>query len=95
MAASGVASLEMLGDPQLLELATRQRRVLVAVYVPDFAELARTRCRRGTDHGGVILVHSGPFRRTEIGPIVNALDGVLKSRSDFTNAVLYLVRPAS
>ncbi|MHB8730766.1 MAG: DUF5615 family PIN-like protein [bacterium] len=92
VAASGDASLEALDDSQLLRLATKQRRVLVTFNIADFIELARTCANTQEDHAGIILVHSGSFRRTEIGPIVTALDGLLKSRSSFTNSVLYLAR---
>jgi predicted nuclease of predicted toxin-antitoxin system len=95
VAASGDASLEALADSQLLEVATRQHRVLVTFNVADFTELARTCAGAAQDHGGIVLIHSGSFRRTEIGPIADALDRLLKFRSSFTNAVLYLARPAS
>lgn len=93
VAASGDASLEVLEDSQLLGVATRERRVLATFNVTDFTELARSRAGAAQDHRGIILIHSGSFRRTEIGPIVTALDRLLKSRSDFTNVVLYLARP--
>jgi len=95
VAVSGDASLEVLEDHQLLRLATQQGRMLVTFNVADFIEFARTYASSRQDHEGIILVHSRSFRRTEIGPIVRALDDLLKSRSGFTNALLYLARPAS
>lgn len=89
-AASGAASLEGLEDPQLLRLATRQRRVLVTFNIADFIEVATMFANAQEEHAGIILIHSRSYQRTEIGAIVGALDDVLRSRGDFTNAVLYL-----
>jgi predicted nuclease of predicted toxin-antitoxin system len=94
VAASGDASLEALDDFQLLRLATRQSRVLVTFNIADFVELARTCAATREDHAGIILVHSGSFRRTEIGAIVTAVNNLVESRSAFTNGVLYLARSA-
>lgn len=94
-AASGDAAFEALDDFQLLRLATQRRRVLVTFNTADFIELARTCANTREDHAGIILIHSGSFRRTEIGAIVTALDELLKSRSGFTNSVLYLARSTS
>jgi len=92
VAASGDVALETLDDAQLLRWATQQRRVLITFNVADFVEAARAFAYVREDHAGIILVHSRSYRRTDIGAIVRSLDNILKSRGDFTNNVLYLVR---
>ncbi len=95
VAASGNASLEALEDAQLLRLATQQHRVLVAFNIADFVEVARTLATSQEDHAGIILIHSQSYRRPDIGTIVRSLDHLLKSRSGFTNNVMYLTRDRS
>ncbi len=95
IAASGDAALEALDDAQLLRLAAQQRRVLVTFNIADFVEAARTFAYAREGHAGIILIHSRSHRRTDIGAIVKALDSLLRSRSGFTNSVLYLARNQS
>jgi predicted nuclease of predicted toxin-antitoxin system len=94
VAASGDTSLGALDDAALLRMAAQQQRVLVTFNISDFVELARTYADAREDHAGMVLIHAGSFRRTEIGAIVTALDDLLTPRRDFANVVLFLKRPA-
>lgn len=88
--ASGNAVLEALDDAGLLREATREGRVLVTFNIRDFLEVARLFAHEQKDHAGIILIHSRSHSRTNIGAIARALDGLLRSRGDFANNILYL-----
>lgn len=88
--ASGDSALEPLNDADLLREATRQGRLLVTFNLADFVEAAQAFAHRQEDHGGIVLIHSRTYPRTNIGAIAKALDGLLQSRNNFTNAILYL-----
>lgn len=57
LALSEVRELEGLDDPDVLELATREHRILVTHDVKDFAPLLREWAEAGRSHAGCILVH--------------------------------------
>lgn len=50
------ASFEGLPDPQVLELASSEQRVLITRNSRDFAPLARQWAEAGRPHGGIILI---------------------------------------
>lgn len=50
------ASYEGLPDPQVLEIASSQQRVLITRNSRDFAPLARQWAEAGRSHAGVILI---------------------------------------
>jgi predicted nuclease of predicted toxin-antitoxin system len=50
------ATFEGLADPQVLELAASERRVLITRNSRDFAPLARQWAEAGRSHAGIILI---------------------------------------
>ncbi len=50
--------LEGLSDPEVLDLATREGRVLLTANIRDFAPLLREWAGEGRTHSGVILIPS-------------------------------------
>jgi predicted nuclease of predicted toxin-antitoxin system len=50
------ASFEGLPDPQVLELAAAEQRVLVTRNSRDFAPLARQWAEAGRSHAGIVLI---------------------------------------
>ncbi len=88
--ASGDPALEAISDADLLREATRQDRVLVTFNIADFVELARDNAHRNEDHKGIIVIHARTYPRKGVGAIARALDSLLHSHDDFTNAFLYL-----
>lgn len=87
---SGNPNLEALADPELLREATRQGRVLVTFNVSDFLKIAHDFAHVGEDHAGIVLIHSRSFARTDVGAIAKSLDALLRTRTDLTNAILFL-----
>ena len=69
-------ALEGLGDPDLLDLATQDGRVLVTCNVRDFSPLLVEWASDGRDHAGVLLVPSSILHH-ELGVIVNGVQGAL------------------
>ena len=90
LAASGDPALGSLSDAELLAEAARQDRVVVTFNVVDFVALTRELARANRAHGGVILIHSRTFKRSDVGGIARHLDALVRSRRDLRNAVIYL-----
>ncbi len=70
--------------------ATRQGRILVTFNITDFVEVAREFAHSKEDHQGIVVIHSRTYPRKEAGAIARALNSLLQSQDDFTNAFLYL-----
>lgn len=64
VAISADASLRGMPDPEVLELAARQSRVLVTDNIQDFAPLAASWSAQGRTHGGLLFVSSKSFPQT-------------------------------
>ncbi len=69
-------------DEPLLLIATTERRALVTENVADFPDIVTSLAEERRSHGGVLLVSSRAFPRTEDGPglLVRALDAYLTER---------------
>jgi predicted nuclease of predicted toxin-antitoxin system len=67
-------------DEELLELATRQQRVLVTFDAADFPRICREWLERGRSHHGCAVLVG--IRNHEIGAVVRALDGAFGARPD-------------
>lgn len=80
VAVSENAELVGMGDDQLLEWATRERRVLVT-YDHRIERLLRERSQRGETFYGVVFVpaRSLPPDRSGLGPLIKALDDYLRT----------------
>lgn len=68
-----------ISDPEVLALATRQRRAVVTENVADFVELHRAAIITHTSHFGLIFTSPRQFPRTvrAIGRLVRALEALL------------------
>lgn len=63
-------------DPAVLELATREDRVLVTCNIRDFAILDRAWMTGGRQHSGIVFVSNAAFpqNRGFVGAVAAALD---------------------
>lgn len=85
--------LEALADRQVLEMATREKRVLVTFDVKDFAPLLREWGEGGHSHPGVILV--GGLDHRDFGVLLRGLNRLLAERprpEDWTDIAVFLTR---
>src|SRR5215210_2660859 len=65
--------LEGLSDPEVLELATAEGRVLVTANIRDFEPLLREWAGEGRPHAGVILVPSS-VRNEPFGVLISGVE---------------------
>lgn len=72
--------LNGLPDPDVLELATRERRVLVTFNIRDFAVILRDWADEGREHAGCILMAG--MDHSEFGAILRTLEAALAQRPD-------------
>lgn len=72
--------LEGLSDPDVLELAATEGRILVTRNSRDFAPLLREWAEAGRSHAGCVLIWT--FRHDEFGPILDALRQLLGARTE-------------
>jgi len=70
------SELEALADPEVLELAVGEGRVLVTANVRDFEPLLRERAGEGRSHAGEILVPSS-VRNEVYGVFISGIERVL------------------
>lgn len=70
------AALGALDDPQVLELAAEQDRILVTRNSRDFAPLLREWAEAGRHHAGCILIWT--LAHHEFGAIINGVTGLLR-----------------
>lgn len=77
VAISANPSLRGTSDPEVLELATREGRVLVTHNVKDFALLAASWAAEGRTHTGMLFISakSFPSGRSQLGRLAAALEG--------------------
>ncbi len=73
-------ALGALDDPQVLELAAQQNRVLITRNSRDFAPLLRESSEGGRHHAGCILIWT--LGHHEFGAIIKGVTGLLASYSD-------------
>ena len=71
---------EGLPDPDVVELAAREQRVLVTFNVRDFAVILRDWADEGRDHSGCILMVG--MDHSDFGAILRALAATLAHRPE-------------
>ena len=71
--------LEGLADPEVLDLAVGEGRVLVTANVRDFEPLLRERAGEGRSHAGVIMVPSS-VRNESFGVLISGIERVLAGK---------------
>ena len=74
------AALGALDDPQVLELAADQARILVTRNARDFAPLLRARAEAGRHHSGCILIWT--LAHHEFGAIIRGVASLFRDRPD-------------
>lgn len=74
------ATLGALDDPQVLELAAGQDRILVTRNSRDFAPLLREWAEAGRHHAGCILIWT--LGHHEFGAIIKGVSQLLHDRPD-------------
>lgn len=74
------ATLGALDDPQVLELAAEQDRILVTRNSRDFAPLLREWAEADRHHAGCILIWT--LGHHQFGPIIDGVGGLLRERPD-------------
>lgn len=69
------ADLKGTADPDVLELSTSEKRVLVTANIRDFVPLDSLWAAQGRTHGGMVFISTSAFPqdRNRVGRIVNAL----------------------
>lgn len=91
MAIAEDTSLEGLDDPLVLELAARERRILVTHDVKDFAPLLRMWAEAGRAHAGCVTVHG--LRYDEFGRVLRAIKRMfteIAEQADWTDVAIFL-----
>lgn len=73
-------SLDGCPDEELLELAARQKRLLVTFDAADFPRICREWLERGRSHDGCAVLVG--IRNDEIGAVVRALDAAFEARPE-------------
>jgi hypothetical protein len=84
-------ALSPLADPEVLELAAAQRRILVTRNARDFDPIARDWASSDRRHAGLILVWS--LRSDAFGEIVSGVERLVAehpAQADWINLVLTL-----
>ncbi len=74
------AALGALDDPQVLELAAEQSRILVTRNSRDFAPLLREWAEADRHHAGCMLIWT--LAHHEFGAIIRGVTGLLEDRPD-------------
>lgn len=95
VASAARAELRGLSDDDILRAAALERRAVATRDVGDFSLLIERWRAEGRDHWGVVLVSPRryPASKAGIGPLVRALDAILKGRpreADLMNARVWL-----
>lgn len=80
LALSERPDLEGLADPEVLELAAAEDRILVTRNSRDFAPLLRQWAEAGRSHAGGVLIWT--LRHDEFGPILEGLRRLLAERPE-------------
>lgn len=85
--------LEELSDPEVLELAAAESRVLVTANIRDFEPLLREWAGEGHSHAGVILVPS-TVRNESFGVLISCVEKTLAdtAQEEWANRVEWLRR---
>jgi predicted nuclease of predicted toxin-antitoxin system len=73
IAATADPALRGLSDPDLFEVAQRQRRALVTYNRTDFEAIVREWAAAGREHRGLVIVHPVRFPNREFARLSKAL----------------------
>lgn len=86
--------LEGLSDPEVLELAAAEGRVLVTANIRDFEPLLREWAGESRSHAGVILVPSS-VRNEAFGVLISGVQETISgtSQEDWLDRVEWIRRP--
>ena len=87
-------ALEGWGDPDLLDLAAEQQRILVTANVKDFWPLAQEWAAKGRSHAGLVFL-SSTVRHEHFGAIIRSVDALLEGteQEDWTDRARFAERP--
>jgi hypothetical protein len=72
------SELEGLADPEVLELAATEGRILVTANIRDFEPLLREWAGEGRSHAGVILVPPS-VRNEAFGVLISGIEETIRS----------------
>lgn len=72
------ASFEGLPDPQVLELASAEQRILITRNSRDFAPLARQWAEAGRSHAGIVLIWT--LDHSQFAEILAGIERQLRQR---------------
>ncbi len=83
--------LEGLADPEVLELAAEEGRVLITANIRDFEPLLREWAGEGKSHAGVILVPPS-VRNEAFGTLISGMEKITEDtdQDDWSNRVAWL-----
>lgn len=74
------SALGALDDPEVLELAARENRILVTRNSRDFAPLLREWAESDRHHAGCVLIWT--LGHNDFGPIISGIERLLNNRPD-------------
>ncbi len=80
MALNGHRGLEGLDDPNVLELAAQEGRVLLTHNVRDFPDILRDWADEGQEHAGCIILVG--IQLGQFGQLIRSIEAALTSASD-------------
>jgi hypothetical protein len=86
-------SLEGLDDPEVLELATSEGRILLTHNVKDFPDVLRDWTDEGREHAGCIILVG--IHLAQFGQLIRSIEAALASASaqqDWRNRSLFVGR---
>lgn len=86
--------LEGLSDPEVLELAAAEGRILVTANIRDFEPLLRQWAGESRSHAGVILVPSS-VRNEAFGVLISGVEGTIAGtvQEEWPDRVEWIRRP--
>lgn len=73
-------NLEGLDDPDVLELATKEARVLLTHNVKDFPDILRELADEGREHAGCIILVG--IQLGQFGQLIRSIDAALAGTSE-------------
>ncbi len=76
LAVSAEPALRGLGDPDLFEIAQRQKRAVVTYNRADFEAIVREYAATNREHHGLVIVHPVRFPSQELSRLAKALAGL-------------------
>jgi predicted nuclease of predicted toxin-antitoxin system len=86
-------SLEGLDDPDVLDLATKERRILITHNVKDFPDILRDYADEGSQHAGCIILVG--IQLSQFGQLIRSIEAALACAPDqqgWANRSLFVSR---